>query len=227
MSNPDELNYHTTEKELAAVVYALKEWRCYVLGRKVTVVTDHKANSFLQSQSFLSPRRARWAEFLQDFDIDWCWEPGKSNIAAPISRCPNLLVVTRGQLQETVAPRGAQGGHPGEIRPDIEMDGTMGIGGAADSTMLPSSVPWCDDWLPLLKTAYLVDPWLHRKHNRRKVTQRDGLCYKDSRIYVPMHHLDKDGAERNLRRDVLEALHGPAYIGHPGRTKTLHLVSKT
>ena len=51
--NPAESNYHTTEKELAAVVYALREWRCYVLGRKVTVVSDHKANSYLQSQSFL------------------------------------------------------------------------------------------------------------------------------------------------------------------------------
>jgi hypothetical protein len=222
--NPAELNYHTTEKELAAVVYALREWRCYVLGRKVTVVTDHKANSYLQSQSFLSPRRARWSEFLQDFDIEWVWEPGKTNIADPISRCPNLVAVTRGQTQETASP---QRRHPGRIRPDSEEAGAMGFGRAADLTRLASSVFGCEEWLPLLKTAYLIDPWLSKKQNRRKVTLKDGLWWKGTRIYVPMHHVLKDGEERNLRRDVLESMHGPAYIGHPGRTKTLELVSRT
>jgi hypothetical protein len=223
--NDAERNYHTTEKELAAVVYALKEWRCYVLGQEVTVVTDHRANSFLQSQPFLSPRRARWSEFLQDFSIIWNWEPGRTNVADPISRCPNLLVMTRGQLQETASSRR---GHQEDTCTGREVgQGTTGLGGTAGPTKPTTELYGCADWLPLLKTAYLVDPWLHKKQNRRKVTFRDGLWYKDTRIYVPMHHLHEDGTERNLRRDVLEALHGPVYIGHPGRTKTLQLVAKT
>jgi hypothetical protein len=104
--NAAKRNYHTTEKELPAGMYALKEWRCYLLGTKFTVVTDHKANSFLQEQTFLSHRRARWAEFLQIFDIMWLWEPGRTNVADPLSRSPALLVVTRGSLQRGAGPRG-------------------------------------------------------------------------------------------------------------------------
>ena len=62
--NSAERNYSATERELLAVVYALTEWRCYVLGKQVTVTTDHKCNTFLQQQVGLSPRRARWAEKL-------------------------------------------------------------------------------------------------------------------------------------------------------------------
>jgi hypothetical protein len=82
-----ERNYSATERELLAVVYALTEWRCYLLGKPVTVVTDHKCNTFLGQQVGLSPRRARWAERLQEFEIEWVWEPGKTNIADPLSRC--------------------------------------------------------------------------------------------------------------------------------------------
>jgi hypothetical protein len=76
-------------------VYALTEWRCYVLGKQVTVTTDHKCNTFLQQQAGLSPRRARWAEKLQEFHILWVWEPGKTTVADALSRNP----VLQGQLQ--------------------------------------------------------------------------------------------------------------------------------
>ena len=36
-----QLNYTTTEKELLAVVFALKKFRPYVLGSKIIVHTDH------------------------------------------------------------------------------------------------------------------------------------------------------------------------------------------
>ena len=41
--NDAERNYSTTEKELAGVMYALKEWRCYLLGKSFKVITDHKS----------------------------------------------------------------------------------------------------------------------------------------------------------------------------------------
>ena len=221
--NAAERNYHTTEKELAAVMYALKEWRCYLLGNQFTVVTDHKANSFLQEQSFLSPRRARWAEFLQIFDIVWLWEPGRTNVADPLSRSPALLVVTRGSLQSGAGPRGKS--------PSVGSHGVgaraMDCDGAADPIQLTPSLTGCEHWLPKLKEAYSDDPWLKRKQNRRKLVYEGGLWLKDTRIYVPMHHIDSDGVEGNLRRDIIDALHGPPHVGHPGRTKTVELVTRS
>lgn len=212
--NSAETRYSTTEKELLGVLYALKEWRCYVLGTSFVVVTDHKANSFLQTQSLLSPRRARWAEYLQQFDIKWEWSPGVGNPADPLSRCPNLAVAN------------VSGEHLGEHSLLVEAD-MMGAGEAADSHSLPSQLEGMEAWVRVLKDAYLVDGWLSRKQNRRKLAHRNGFWYKNSRLYVPSHYVSVDGAERNLRREILENLHGPPIVGHQGRDRTIELVARS
>lgn len=49
--NQHEMNYSTGEQELLAVVKALHHWRCYLEGaQKVTILTDHKPNTFLSSK---------------------------------------------------------------------------------------------------------------------------------------------------------------------------------
>jgi hypothetical protein len=65
--NSAELNYQTTEKEMLAVVHALRVWRCYLEGPDFTVYTDHVSNTYFQTQPNLSRRQARWSEFLQRF----------------------------------------------------------------------------------------------------------------------------------------------------------------
>lgn len=81
-----ELNYTTTEVELLAVVHALRTWHCYVEGVKVTVVTDHCPLTYLQTQPQLSRRQVRWSEYLQTFEFDWKYRPGKTNPADALSR---------------------------------------------------------------------------------------------------------------------------------------------
>jgi hypothetical protein len=39
--NEHEVNYVTHDLELASIVYALKMWRHYLLGRKFVLMTDH------------------------------------------------------------------------------------------------------------------------------------------------------------------------------------------
>jgi hypothetical protein len=63
--NDAELNIQTTEKEMLAVVHALRVWRCYLEGVEFTVYTDHVSNTYFQTQPNLSQRQARWSEFLQ------------------------------------------------------------------------------------------------------------------------------------------------------------------
>ena len=38
-----ELAYHTTEKELLAIFWALQKFRSYIMGGKIIIRTDHKA----------------------------------------------------------------------------------------------------------------------------------------------------------------------------------------
>ena len=89
-----ERRYPVGEQELLAVITALKQWRCYLEGAKggVTVVTDHKPNTFLDSNPAvqLSSRQVRWQEFLARFHFEWEYRKGVHNVADPISRNPAL-----------------------------------------------------------------------------------------------------------------------------------------
>ena len=85
-----ETRYTTTEQEMLAVVHALKVWRCFLEGgAKFVVRTDHNPNTFFSTKLQLSRREARWSEFLQQFDFEWQYMPGKTNaVADPLSRHP-------------------------------------------------------------------------------------------------------------------------------------------
>lgn len=91
---PAELNYTVGDKELLAVVHALRVWRCYVEGRVAVLVTDHHPNTYLKTLRDLSRRQARWLEFLESFEYMWQYRPGRINVADPLSRM-HLAVLTR------------------------------------------------------------------------------------------------------------------------------------
>ena len=50
-----QCNYHTTEKELFAMVFALEKFKSYLLGTKVVVFTDHATLRYLLKKK--SPNR--------------------------------------------------------------------------------------------------------------------------------------------------------------------------
>jgi RNase H-like domain found in reverse transcriptase len=56
--NPAERNYPAHDKELLAVIHALKKWRVYLEGRPFIVYSDHATLRHLQKQPSLSQRQA-------------------------------------------------------------------------------------------------------------------------------------------------------------------------
>jgi len=64
-----QCNYHTTEKKLFAVVFALEKFRSYLLGTKVIVFTNHAALRYLLKKES-KPRLIRWILLLQEFDLE-------------------------------------------------------------------------------------------------------------------------------------------------------------
>ena len=77
-----ERNYPTHDLELAAVVFALKQWRHYLYGVKCEVYTDHRSLQYVFTQRDLNLRQRRWMELLKDYDVTILYHPGKVNVVA-------------------------------------------------------------------------------------------------------------------------------------------------
>jgi hypothetical protein len=125
--SPAESRYPTHDQEALAVVYALKEWRCYLEGAKhVVCLSDHQPLVHLMSQANLSRRQSRWIEFLSRFNFDIVYQRGVDNgVADALSRYSSLVnsssvvaAVTRRMLRRAADLSTDQ---PGVLVPDAEL----------------------------------------------------------------------------------------------------------
>jgi hypothetical protein len=64
-----EKNYPVHEKELLAIIRALKKWRSDLLGSHIFVYTDHRTLENFDTQKDLSRHQLRWQEFLSQYDM--------------------------------------------------------------------------------------------------------------------------------------------------------------
>ena len=93
--SPAEQNYPVHDREMLAIVHALRVWRHYLEGPPVLGITDHDSLRHFMTQPQLTRRQARWMEFLQDYDIDIKYQPGKTNVVADaLSRRADLANIT-------------------------------------------------------------------------------------------------------------------------------------
>ena len=90
-----ERNYTTREQELLAIRACLLTWRHYLQGPSIEVHTDHDSLRYINTQTNLTGRLARWFEFLQDYNITSIKHvKGTNNVVADaLSRQPDLAYV--------------------------------------------------------------------------------------------------------------------------------------
>jgi hypothetical protein len=83
---PAERNYDIYDKEMLAIVDAIREWRVYLEGAKFTIdiVTDHKNLQYFLTTKALNRRQARWAELLGSYDFTISYRPGNQNTKADL-----------------------------------------------------------------------------------------------------------------------------------------------
>jgi hypothetical protein len=90
--NSAESKYSVTELELLAFLFATKQFRCYLYGRKFTVHTDHRALKWLLNLQDPSSRLTRWAVKLSEYDFVVEHRPGtKMRHADALSRSVNQV----------------------------------------------------------------------------------------------------------------------------------------
>ena len=99
--NSAELNYSTIEKECLAIVWACKNFRPYLLGRRFKVITDHKGLTWIFNVKDPSSRLLRWRLLLEEYDFKIKYKPGKQNENADsLSRYPVLSIETEKLTQD-------------------------------------------------------------------------------------------------------------------------------
>lgn len=84
-----ERNYCATKREMTGFIFALKQFRTFLLGQKFVVRVDNAAVSYFRSMKDVSGQVGRYLEFLADFDLEIQHRAGKVHANADgISRIP-------------------------------------------------------------------------------------------------------------------------------------------
>eukprot|EP00798_Chlamydomonas_sp_ICE-L_P030045 gene30045-biopygen15901 len=208
---PAEKNYTVSEQEMLGIVHALTEWRCYLEGSRMTLVTDHNPFTYFDTKSVLSRRMGRWQETLAPFHYTWEYRAGRNNVADPISRNPNLSTPGDHDLSLHLMVYSLS---VTECKPRVR-----------SKKPIPGSPLPIKSSMDRILEGYASDPLFAAGHKRlRDKFSRDGFWFKKSKhgrdyLCVPDN--------RVLKQDIIREQHDPIYMGHCGRTKTLELVTRT
>lgn len=67
--NNSKVNYSVNQKELLAIIFGLKEYKSYLIGKKFTIKTDISSLKMLIKYKDLSRQLAKWIDFLSKFEF--------------------------------------------------------------------------------------------------------------------------------------------------------------
>ncbi len=77
--NKLECNYSTTEKELLAIVWAVKHFRPHIYGKKFKIVTDHRPLTWLFNVKDPNSKLIRWQIKLSEYEYEIVSKEGRKN----------------------------------------------------------------------------------------------------------------------------------------------------
>ena len=105
--SPAEKNYSVGHLEALAAVSGVKYFALYLTGRKFTLYTDNTSVAQLLALKNPTGRLARWLVYLQSFEFELVYKPGRLNGSADaISRIQNLNPgVATAETDQTFAER--------------------------------------------------------------------------------------------------------------------------
>lgn len=210
---PAELNYEIHDKELLAIVSAVKLWRHYLegLSKPFIILTDHQALQYFQTSKTLTRRQARWSEIINHHKYVIRYRPGdKSGKPDALSRRPDY----------------AEGGKASEsdpqilLRPlEISASGPQGLQSSLQEDL--RTYQNLDPDLVDIKQKLTI-PLANRDdeltNELKDYEVRNGLLHLRGLICVPNHE--------GIKVRILHQAHDVIELGHPGQAKTLEVVQR-
>ncbi|KAH9727410.1 Endonuclease [Citrus sinensis] len=113
------LDKFTQEKQNVALILPLV-WRHYLLGSHFTIMMDNVTTSYFQTQKKLSPKQARWQEFLAEFDYRLKYKSGKANVVADaLSRKAEWATLSMSQPKSDLVSRIKEGLQQDSLAKDL------------------------------------------------------------------------------------------------------------
>lgn len=206
-----EINYEIHDKELLAIVAAVREWRHYLEGAlyPVQVLTDHQPLMYLATKRQPGNRRqARWMIFLEDFNLEIKYRPGKQSTKPDaLSRRPDYMSAKSAGLvwlSNLLAPRG---------RRLLAAAGTIvsftSQGLQEDIRLAQDRDEYAQDLKKRIQSGESIDKY--------SIDPEENTLRYNGRWYVP---------EGPLRLRVVQQCHDVILVGHTGQRKTLLLASR-
>ena len=78
------------DKEMLAILVAIKKWHAYLVGRHFQIKTDHYSLKFFLDQQATTPAQQTWVVKMMGYDYEVIFKKGTSNtMADAISRRPS------------------------------------------------------------------------------------------------------------------------------------------
>ena len=202
---PAELNYKIHDKELLAIVDALKQWRVYLEGSKteVKVYSDHKNLESFTTTKVLNRRQVRWSEELAAYHFRIYYRKGSLNGRADaLSRRADYVTdipKTAGQILEVDAD-GNLAYHWRQIAAMFEVTDTEGEQLIQDA---------------LTKDKAMKDLCTPNQEPGSLFEYEDGILWFNGKYYVP----------KSARDWVIRTCYGNRVQGHQGIKRMLDKVA--
>ncbi|CEH12607.1 FOG: Transposon-encoded proteins with TYA, reverse transcriptase, integrase domains in various combinations [Ceraceosorus bombacis] len=197
--NPAERNYKIHNKELLAIVDALRDWKqyCQNAAHKIAIHMDHRGLEYFQSKRSLNVRQARWALLLADYEFKIYYKPGSQCRVDGLTRRADMHEGpnTRNPLNERV------------------------LLGTEVFVHLAARALGYDEFKQELRKLY--NGWEPPAKDKKGLEKKDGLWMHNDLVYVP--RVD----DRCARREQVTRLcHDAPAAGHGGPQRTLELIHR-
>ena len=238
--NDAEWNYHAADLEMAAIIFALKEWRQYLLDTKhpFMILTDYKNLEYFTKPQDLSCWQAHWNQILQEYHyvIQHC--PGKTNPADPLSWRPDFEKGVKDNIQiQILSPLKSEESSSMKIlseRVDTRTKAQekrkslhLTMPEESSSTeILPERVntqAMSLKQLEMIESMVTKNQFCTKKFIIEGLKLKDSLWYKKDNLihwktllYIPPNP--------QLREQIIQQNHDHPLAGHPGIRHTLNLL---